>query len=129
MNLFRKLTLCSLCAVVLAACGGSNDSDGSAGAGPPPRGTLLQNPPESRGVFTAASLLLQLSSEANQQLLALGGTPVCDIAVYHMRYTTVGGTNEATEASGALMVPTGGDAKCTGPRPILLYAHGTTTDR
>ncbi len=129
MNLFRTLTLCALCTLALVACGGSNDSNGSAGAGPPPRGTLLQNPPESHGVFTAASLLLQLNSEANQQLLALGGTPVCDIAVYHLRYTTVGGANEATEASGALMVPTGGDAKCTGPRPILLYAHGTTTDR
>ncbi len=129
MNLFRTLTLSALCTLVLVACGGGNDSEGSAGTGPPPRGTLLQNPPEARGVFTAASLLLQLSSEANQQLLALGGTPVCDIAVYHMRYTTVGGANEATEASGALMVPTGGDAKCTGPRPILLYAHGTTTDR
>jgi Prolyl oligopeptidase family len=129
MNLVRTLTLCALCALLLAACGNSKDSDGSAGGGPPPRGTLLQNPPESRGVFTAASLLLQLSSETNQQLLALSGTPVCDIAVHHMRYTTVGGANEATEASGALMVPTGGDAKCTGPRPILLYAHGTTTDR
>jgi hypothetical protein len=128
MNLFRTFILSVFCAVALAACSGSNDSDGSSGAGPP-RGTLLQNPPESRGVFTAASLLLQLNAEANQQLLALGGDPVCDIAVYHMRYTTVGGANEATEASGALMVPTGGDAKCTGPRPILLYAHGTTTDR
>jgi hypothetical protein len=27
------------------------------------------------------------------------------------------------------MVPTGNDAKCTGARPILLYAHGTTADR
>ena len=131
MNLFRTLTLGVLCTLVLAACSDSNDSDDSNGAGPPPppRGTLLQNPPESRGVFTAAELLLQLSSEANQELLALGGTPACDIAVYHMRYTTVGGANEATDASGALMVPTGSDAKCSGARPILLYAHGTTTDR
>ena len=27
------------------------------------------------------------------------------------------------------MVPLGGDAQCRGARPILLYAHGTTTDR
>ena len=27
------------------------------------------------------------------------------------------------------MVPLGGDAVCRGARPILLYAHGTTTDR
>src|SRR6185295_12126581 len=129
MNLFRTLTLGVVCALALTACSNSNDSDDSTGAAPPPRGTLLQTPPEARGVFTAAELLLQLSSEANQELLALGGTPACDIAVYHMRYTTVGGANEATDASGALMVPTGSDAKCSGARPILLYAHGTTTDR
>ena len=61
--------------------------------------------------------------------LSLGGTPVCDIAVYRIRYTTVGGANEATDASAALMVPTGTDARCRGPRPIVLYAHATTTDR
>ncbi len=27
------------------------------------------------------------------------------------------------------MVPSGSDAACTGARPILLYAHGTSTDR
>ena len=27
------------------------------------------------------------------------------------------------------MVPTGLGASCTGARPIVLYAHGTTTDR
>jgi hypothetical protein len=34
-----------------------------------------------------------------------------------------------TTASGALMVPSGLGAVCTGARPIVLYAHGTTTDR
>jgi len=36
--------------------------------------------------------------------------------------------NETATASGALMVPTGG-AGCTGARPIVLYAHGTDTDK
>jgi hypothetical protein len=54
---------------------------------------------------------------------------VCDVAVYHLRYATVGGTDEATTATAALMVPIGLDASCKGPRPIVLYAHGTTTDR
>jgi hypothetical protein len=74
-------------------------------------------------------LLLQLSTFANQQLLAQGGSPVCDVAIYRIRYTTVGGANEETSASAALMVPTGADARCRGSRPIVLYAHGTTTDR
>jgi hypothetical protein len=49
--------------------------------------------------------------------------------MYHIQYETVGGANEPTTASAVLMVPTGLGANCTGPRPILLYAHGTTTDR
>ncbi len=36
---------------------------------------------------------------------------------------------ESTTASAALLVPTGLGANCTGARPIVLYAHGTTTDR
>ena len=79
--------------------------------------------------MTAPTLLLELNTEANQQLLSLGGTPVCDVLVYNIQYATVGGANEATTASAALMVPTGFGANCTGARPIVLYAHGTTTDR
>ena len=41
----------------------------------------------------------------------------------------MGGANEPTTASGALMVPTGLGYDCTGARPMLLYAHGTSTDR
>ena len=115
-------------ALALAGCGGGSNS-GSGAVGDPPRGTLLQNPPELVSLVSAATLLLELNAATNLQLLALGGTPLCDIAVYHMRYETVGGTNEATTASGALMVPIGVDAKCNGARPIILYAHGTTTDR
>lgn len=128
MSLIKTLAIGALCTLTLTACSDSKDSDNSSGANPA-RGALLQSPPQLRGVVTAATLLLQLGSDANQQLLALGASPVCDIAVYHMQYATVGGTNEFTPASGALMVPTGSDAKCTGARPILLYAHGTSADR
>jgi poly(3-hydroxybutyrate) depolymerase len=44
-------------------------------------------------------------------------------------YATAGGEGEATDASGALMVPTGTAPQCTGPRPIVLYAHGTADQR
>jgi hypothetical protein len=113
--------------LLVAACGGGSTAP-AAGADPP-RGTLLQTPPEVVSALPAATLLLRLTALANQQLLSLGGTPVCDIAVYRIRYETVGGGNEATTASAALMVPTGGPPNCSGPRPIVLYAHGTTTDR
>ena len=93
------------------------------------RGQLLQSPPELVSTVTAPALLLALNALANTQLLAISGTPLCDIAVHRIRYATVGGANESTTASAALMVPLGGDPHCRGTRPMLLYAHGTTTDR
>jgi len=117
-----------LAAVLLAACGGSNPGSDVVVANPV-HGQLLQNPPELVSTVTAPALLLALNALANQRLLAISGTPLCDIAVHRIRYATVGGANEATTASGALMVPLGSDAVCRGARPILLYAHGTTTDR
>jgi hypothetical protein len=95
----------------------------------PARGQLLQSPPELVTVVTAPALLLALNTLANRQLLAISGTPLCDVAVHRIRYATVGGANEATTASGGLMVPVGSDPRCRGTRPVLLYAHGTTTDR
>jgi Prolyl oligopeptidase family len=118
-------------ALLLGACGQDKKPDVPATPAPPvsSRGTLLSGSPEFVSTVTAPGLLLQLSTSANQQLLALGGSPLCDIAVYHIRYNTVGGANESTTASGALMVPTGSDASCSGSRPIILYAHGTNTDK
>jgi len=51
------------------------------------------------------------------------------VSFRYFEYGTVGGAGEATNASGALMVPSGTAAGCSGPHPIVLYAHGTTTDR
>jgi hypothetical protein len=62
-------------------------------------------------------------------LLALAYTPKCGVDVYQLTYETVGGKGESAKASGALMVPTGSDAGCQGPRPVLAYAHGTTPDK
>jgi alpha/beta superfamily hydrolase len=132
MHIFEKMLLPLFGAALLVACGGDGGKLGTgvSNAEPTP-GTLLQSPPQLMSTISAPSLLLQLSGASNpqlQQLLSLLGSPVCDIAVYHIEYETVGGKNEATTASGALMVPTGG-SNCTGPRPIVLYAHGTSTDR
>jgi alpha/beta superfamily hydrolase len=114
----------------LAACGGGNGGYANSGASATPaRGTLLQSPPDLLSTVTAPTLLLQLNAATNQQLLSLSGAPVCDILIYDIRYETVGGANEPTTASAALLVPTGFGANCTGARPMVLYAHGTTTDR
>jgi len=127
LRLMRFSNLPVLLALLLAACGGGNS--GSESAANPPRGSLLQIPPELVSTIPAPSLLLELNTAGNQQLLALSGSPLCDILIYHIEYATVGAVNEATTASAALMVPTGVGASCTGLRPIVLYAHGTTTDR
>jgi len=134
----RRLCLPLLGGALLSACGGSNGSSADAamaGATNPPAapGTLLSAPPQLLSSLRATDLLLQLTGAASntqlQQLLSMIGSPVCDIAVYHIEYATVGGANETTTASGALMVPSGTHSGCSGPRPVVLYAHATATDR
>lgn len=120
---------CLAFALALSACNsGNNDSSpGMSGGSTPARGALLQT--QLLSTLSASNLLLQLENAANAQIFSLSGSPTCDVKVYHIEYETVGGTDEATTASGALMVPTGSASNCTGNRPILLYAHGTTTDK
>src|SRR5580658_8444044 len=134
MNQVTRSSACFFAALALAACGGGGSGGGGGGMpgsgtpASPPRGTLLQTPPELLSTVTAPSLLIELNVAANLQLLSLSGNPVCDILMYHIEYETVGGANEPTTASAALMVPSGFGSNCTGARPILLYAHGTSTD-
>jgi alpha/beta superfamily hydrolase len=127
-------------ALLIAGCGGaggggdgssgsSGTSSGSGMTATPPEGALLQSPAQLVSTMTAPSLLVELNLAANQPLLSLSGVPVCDVLIYRIQYQTVGGANEPTTASGALMVPSGLGSGCTGARPIVLYAHGTSTDR
>ncbi|MEN6670813.1 hypothetical protein AAJP47_10590 [Psychrobacter sp. B38] len=53
----------------------------------------------------------------------------CDIKIEKVNYPTVGAAGERTNATAALMLPSGNSADCQGDRPILLYAHGTTTEK
>lgn len=115
-------------ASLLAACGGG-DSAKNLGVvdNTPARGTLIQNPPPRTAFFTAADFTTKLNaSSTGRGLLAVAGAPKCGVDVQYIKYGTVGGTGEPTDASGALMTPTGGPG-CTGNRPMLVYAHGTTT--
>lgn len=121
-----------LCAAItawgLAACG--SDSETSMVATSTARGTLVENPPFRIASLDAAAFQSELaSSTAGQQLLELTGNPTCGVDFYYMKFWTVGGANETTESSGALMVPTGAAPACSGARPMLLYAHGTNTDK
>src|ERR1700749_5195985 len=53
----------------------------------------------------------------------------CDVDFSYVKFWTLGGAGETTESSGALMVPTGAAPACSGPRPIVEYAHGTNTNK
>ncbi len=129
----KRLVLPAILTLLVSACGagGIGDVASSLGLsnGPPAEGTLLQSPAQLVSTVTAPSLLAELNLATNQQLFSLSGTPVCDVLIYTIKYQTVGGANEPTTASGALMVPSGLGSNCTGARPIVLYAHGTSTDR
>src|SRR6185437_931199 len=73
--------------------------------------------------------LLQKEFASRPTLQSWIGKPKCSVRVYKFLYATVGGQGEATDASGALMVPRGSAARCRGRRPIVLYTHGTEIDR
>jgi hypothetical protein len=125
MRIGKTLGLAALGALLLAAC-----NDGGNGTSPnrsTAEGTLAYNPPFRVASLSAAALTAQLNaSAAGQQLLVLAGAPRCGVDFHLIQYTTVGGAGEPTNATAALMIPTGG-ANCSGALPIVEYAHGTAT--
>jgi hypothetical protein len=124
------LRLAALCtAAILAACGGGSARD------TPSQDTwqsgVLRGPPVLTVSLTAAQLKAQLQGgpARDQALLALAGDPVCDVQVHAIQFSTDGGAKEQTTSSGALMVPGGTDPRCSGGKPLLLYAHATHAER
>ena len=111
-------------ALLVAACGGGDGGPLGTQDAKPARGALMQSPPPRITSMTAADFTAILTAKS-ASLLQLAGAPVCGVDVQYIKYGTVGGAGEATDASGALMVPTGSNAKCTGARPIVVYSHGT----
>jgi pimeloyl-ACP methyl ester carboxylesterase len=118
----------AIAAAMVAACG--SDSPTAAQSTATAHGTLAINPPLRIASADAATFKAQLSATASgAQLLQLSGAPSCGIDFYYIKFWTMGAVNEMTESSGALMVPTGAAPACSGPRPIVLYAHGTQFEK
>lgn len=118
--------------ILLAGCGGSGgDSQGDEQTNSAPaRGSLIESPPQRLLSASAADLTALLTATAQgRQLLEFVPPPRCGIDVHQLRYHTVDSVSQPTTASGALMIPTGGDAACQGARPIVVYAHGTSVER
>ena len=117
----------ALLAAALTACGGG--SPGATINNSTTAGTLIESPPLRVASLNAADLTAQLTATAQgQQLVALAGAPTCGVDFHYFHYQTVGGKNETTTASGAIMAPTGGTG-CSGARPILVYTHGTASTK
>ena len=134
MTLTRPLTVIAAAILTtnLSGCGG--DSSPTAAAPPPVmdnsgvRGSLIVNPPPRVLSLDTSGVNAQVAAfgTLGAQLAAVAGAPKCGIDVHHFEYATVGAAGEKTTASGALMVPTGSDPACTGSRPLMMYAHGSS---
>lgn len=102
----------------LAACGGGGDED----------------PPSERGAILASSLAGQATIaeiDAGTQasgLQPLSGAAQCDVDIRYVMYVTRDPAGDPATASAGVLVPSGSNAACQGERPVVLYAHGTTTD-
>jgi len=129
-------------AAVLAGCGGGGQTgggtalDGSSGgeSGAEARGTLTAAP-AAVAVRIGGVPVDQLSPDVftawldgqQEGTTLITGKPACAVGISRITYRTLGARGEATTAAAAIMVPAG--AGCTGPRPVLLYAHGTSVEQ
>lgn len=90
--------------------------------------TLISNTLNMIATLSPNALQTQWFSQYPNDQQALIETPICGVQINKFEYATVGGVGEPTNASGALMIPTGTAPQCSGPRPVVLYAHGTAID-
>ncbi|MET3913555.1 putative dienelactone hydrolase [Variovorax sp. OAS795] len=132
----RRFGVLAGAALLLAACGGGGGGGGGIGVGFPlpagdtGRGTVVTDPPPQTAKLTADQFRSSLqASDQGKALLQVAGTPRCGVEVRYLEYRTVGGKGEATNATAAVMLPSGTDVACNGARPVVLYAHGTTAAR
>ncbi len=121
----RLATITALILGSVLAYGNANSNQPQSGT----RNTLMSSAPNTVAALDPDALQSQWLSQYPTDQQALFHSPVCGVAVNKFEYATVGGAGEGTNASGALMTPTGPAPQCHGPRPIVLYAHGTAIAR
>jgi hypothetical protein len=137
-RLIVSMALAGAAVSSLQACGAAAKTGSVRPPAPPiiadpatsaPRGTLLAAPTRT-GSFNPVSFKVHMMTFDGYGTLVgnLAGPLLCGIDIYHFKYSTVGAANEATTATGAIMVPTGERAECSGARPVVLYGHGNTRE-
>lgn len=106
-----------MASLALAACTSlpRERTSGSSGAPlPDPKVVVSLNP-------------AQLDALAAQgRIAALAGPARCAVEGFRLVYPTVGGAGEPVTSSAAVLVPRGDSAACSGPRPVVMYARGTS---
>ncbi len=112
----RLLSLAIASSLLLVGCGDDNEH-------------FVESPSSS----ASAEFVKTFTANDINSGLGLGSTATpaakCGVTIEKVSYDTKGAADEDTNATAALMLPTGDAAECQGDRPVLLYAHGTTTDK
>ena len=127
----------ALCLVLAAACGGS-DVVGVTTPPSPAATFAFTRPPDpspslaGRGALTASTAGLRVPRVTIALLIATEGAAGAfsaryDAQPYRVTYQTVGVDGALVTATGALYLPVGVAAGA--PLPVLVYQHGTVTDR
>ncbi len=96
------------------ACGGGDDSSNE-------RGAVLSA--QLLGRVTIAQID---AGTATSGLQPLSGTAQCDVELRYVSYMTRDPGGAPASATAGVLVPSGSAPACTGERPVVLYAHGTT---
>ncbi len=129
MRTWKPAALGMAVAALVAACGGGDVDDGSSFDLTGAPGSLLAAPSALASLTPEWYAETAKTNTTLASLLQVAGTPKCTVTFNYYQYGTVGGAGEKTTASGGIMVPSGDNAECQGERPVLLYAHGTSTDK
>jgi acetyl esterase/lipase len=115
MKTIRSWVPLVLASLLLVACGGGGDDN-----------------PSERGAVLSAQLLGKVTiaqvdaGTAASGLQPLSGKAKCDVDLRYVLYMTRDPAGVQATASTGVLVPSGADPSCTGQRPVVLYAHGTT---
>lgn len=121
-------------AFLVAGCGGRGAQSGAGFAPTLPSATVAHSSALARGsiiwmrqvtVFTPAQMNGDLGL-AGQVISELGGPPKCSVALYAIKYATVGVRGEPTTASAGFFIPQKG---CKGPFTLIGYGQGTNVVR
>jgi acetyl esterase/lipase len=114
---FLQWTSAAVAAALLVACGGGDED-------PPARGSVL-----SGLVLGQATRAVIDTNTAGAGIQALTGAAACDVTIRYVQYSTRAPGGEDVRASAGVFVPSGTNPQCSGQRPVVLYAHGTSTSK